>query len=301
MRVLVTGASGFIGRLLIQRLIAEGVEAIGLALEDDIAHREPSTIRRPVPTLFESDLRQGSATADLVTHIQPDRIIHLAAAGVADPNIDSRLALEHNVQGTINLIHAAFENRGLACPPRQLIVIRTPGELHPANAYTASKAAAWSFCQMYAGRYRWPILGVMVFQAYGPHQAPHTFVQAALRAALDGKDFPMTSGDQSRDWIYVADVIDGLLAASSVDLPPGASVDLGTGIETSLIDVANMAYKLVGRGGAPAPGAIPDRTGELISRIADVDQAAELLNWKSKTHLADGLQLVLNSLINLKE
>jgi nucleoside-diphosphate-sugar epimerase len=297
-RILVTGATGFIGHRLVQRLIGNGIEVIGLALDDDLADGEaPSAIHQPL-WLLDTDLRNAADVAESVAQVQPDRIVHLAAAGVTDPAVDSHAAVKHNVQGTINLLHAAFQNRSLSHAPRQLIVIRTPGETHPANAYTASKAAAWSFCQMYAGRNRWPILGAMIFQAYGPHQAPHTFAQAALRAALAGEDFAMSSGQQRRDWIYIDDVIDGLLAATAVDLPPGSSVDLGTGVGTPLVDVANMAYQLVGHGGAPAPGMIPDRAGEEISKVANVDQTARLLKWKPKTRLLEGLRLVLDSLVD---
>jgi UDP-glucose 4-epimerase len=296
MRVLITGATGFIGRLLVPRLISAGIEPVGLALQNDIAQYESRADKEPRLTLLPADLRDAALTAGVVAQIRPDRIIHLAAAGVTNPAIDSSLAVEHNVLGTINLIRAAFQNPKLANPAGQLIVIRTPGESHPANAYTASKAAAWSFCQMYARRHGWPIAGAMIFQAYGPHQPAHTFVQAAFRSALAGEDFDMSSGAQGRDWIYVDDVVEGLAAASAAGLPPGVSIDLGTGRRTSLLDVANMAYRLVGRGGAPNPGAIPDRSGEEISRVADVDHSASLIDWRPRVELLAGLRSVLESL-----
>ncbi len=295
MRVLITGATGFVGRLLVKRLAAAGLEPVGLALHHDITKYRSELDERQGFRLIAVDLLSGPTLANIVGQIQPDRIIHLAAAGVTDPAIDSRLALEHNVHGTINLIHAAFQNPELTVPPRQLIVIRTPGENHPANAYMASKAAAWSFCQMYAWRQGWPIQGTMIFQAYGPNQPAHTFIQAAFRSALAGQDFAMTSGVQERDWIYIADVVEGLLATVKSDLPPGASVDLGTGLRTRLIDVANMIYRLVGKGGSPNPGAIPDRAGEEPNQVADASRTAKMLNWRSRVQLEDGLRLVLQS------
>jgi len=296
MRVLITGATGFIGRLLVPRLVSAGIEPVGLALQSDIAQYESRPDRVAGLTLLSADLRNAAMTADIAAQVRPDRIIHLAAAGVTNPAIDSSLAVEHNVLGTINLIQAAFQNPKLDNPAGQLIVVRTPGESHPANAYTASKAAAWSFCQMYARRHGWPIVGAMIFQAYGPHQPAHTFVQAAFRSALAGGDFDMTSGGQGRDWIYVDDVVEGLAAASAADLPPGVSIDMGTGVRTSLLDVARMAYRLVGRGGAPNPGAIPERSGEEINLVADVDRSARLIDWQPQIELSAGLQLVLKSL-----
>jgi UDP-glucose 4-epimerase len=247
--------------------------------------------------LLPADLRDRGAIAGIVAEVKPDKILHLAAAGVSNPAIDPRLAVEHNVQGTINLLDAAFKNDSLPYLPRQLIVIRTPGEIRPANAYTASKAAAWSFCQMYARRHDWPVTGAMIFQAYGPGQPAHTFIQAALRSALAGQDFAMTSGKQVRDWIFVNDVIEGLLATILADLPPGTSIDLGTGVSTSLEVVAKMVYQLVARGGAPRPGAIPDRPGEEINLAADISRSATMINWRPTIPLSKGLELVFESLV----
>ena len=150
---------------------------------------------------------------------------------------------------------------------------------------------------MFARRYGWPIVGAMIFQAYGPGQPSHLFVQAALRSAIAGQDFAMTSGVQRRDWIFLGDVIDGLAAALNKELPPGESVDLGTGRRTSLLDVAELAYHLVGRGGRPLPGALPDRAGEDINMVADVARTGKLLGWMPKISLEDGLCLLIDSII----
>lgn len=288
MRVLVTGATGFIGRLLVDRLAGMGAAVCGLALEDE-------DVRLDIE-LHPVDLRQPTATAQVVSHVRPERVVHLAAAGVANPAIDPFAALHHNVEGTLNLLHASFQNPELDRPPRQVIVIRTPGESSPANAYVASKAATWSYCQMFARRSGWPIVGAMVFQAYGPGQPAHTFVQAAARAALAGEDFAMTSGRQVRDWIYVSDVVDGLVALLERELAPGDSVELGTGRGTTLLDVAQRIYQLAGGAGRPMPGALTDRAGEEINRIADMALTGRKIDWLPQVTLDDGLRLVLEAL-----
>lgn len=299
MKILVTGATGFIGRHLVRRLAEEGAK-VAILVRD--VNYDPQLLpaffddSRQNLELFYGDLRNYNLTARAIRDAAPDRIVHLAAAGVTDPFLQPESALRHNVNGTLNLLRASFDSRGSGPSSQKVIVGRTPGEHKAMNVYAASKAAAWSFCQMYAWRYGWPIIGAMIFQAYGPYQPAHTFVQAALRSALAGADFAMTSGKQTRDWIYIGDVVAGLLAATATNLLPGASVDLGTGVPTSLLDVANIVYALVGRGGAPNVGAIPDRAGEEISQVADVSRSAKLLNWQPQIELADGLRLVLNSL-----
>ena len=298
MRLLITGATGFIGRALVQQLVASGAELYGLALEEDINHSSASSITGSTALirLIPVDLRNANATAQAVARIKPEQVIHLAAAGVVNPAIDCVAALEHNTQGTLNLLNACFHNPSLESTPRKLIVIRTPGESKPSNAYAASKAATWTFCQMFTRRYGWPIVGAMVFQAYGPGQPAHTFIQAVLRTALDGQDFAMTSGNQSRDWIFLSDVVDGLVATLDAQLSPGDSLDLGTGRRTSLLDVATLAYRLVGRGGAPIPGALADRVGEEDGQNADAARTNETLDWTPQVTLEQGLNLVLLSL-----
>ncbi|UCG22938.1 MAG: NAD(P)-dependent oxidoreductase [Chloroflexota bacterium] len=299
MRVLVTGATGFIGRRLVSQLLAANVDIVGLAFdegaENQLAYATDSGANQDVD-IIQVDLRQPDATSRAVAFVSPDKVVHLAAAGVADPEIEPELALNHNVQGTLNLLYACFHNMELETPPSQFITIRTPGESKPFNAYVASKAAAWSFCQMFARRYGWPILGAMIFQAYGPGQPSHTFVQAALRSALAGQDFAMTSGTQGRDWIFLSDVVYGLVAALGTKLPPGESVELGTGQRTSLLDVAKLAYELAGRGGQPLAGALPDRTGEDIDVVANVTRTNEMLVWRPQVGLKQGLSLLLDDL-----
>jgi UDP-glucose 4-epimerase len=299
MRVLVTGATGFIGRRLVPQLLAANVEIVSLAFDDGAEMQSTFTTESASNLdidVIQVDLRQSDATSKAVTLVSPKKVVHLAAAGVANPEIEPDIALDHNVHGTLNLISACFQNKDLETPPQQFITIRTPGESKPSNGYVASKAAAWSFCQMFARRYGWPIVGAMIFQAYGPGQPSHTFVQAALRSALAGQDFVMTSGVQSRDWIFLNDVTDGLVAILDKDLQPGKSVELGTGRGTTLLDVAELAYQLVGHGGRPLIGALPDRTGEDIEVVADVARTGELLGWRPQITLEQGLQLLLEDI-----
>ena len=117
--------------------------------------------------------------------------------------------------------------------------MRTPGELSAMNPYAASKASAWQFCAMYARTRGWPIVGAMPFQAYGPGQHSRHLASGAMAAAIVGQNFELTAGNQEKDWIYISDVVDGLLAVSDAHLPPGTSVELGTGKLTSVAGVVN--------------------------------------------------------------
>jgi nucleoside-diphosphate-sugar epimerase len=292
MRVLVTGATGFIGRSLVAHLVTGDLpvtilirEAYGHA---DIGQLPPTlaNVRDRIHVVY-ADLRNFQLTVRAIREAEPECVIHLAAAGVTDPFLGVDTALRHNLTGTINLLRACFEK---TFGVRQCIVGRTPGELSAMNVYAASKAAAWNFCQMYARTQQWPIQGAMIFQAYGPGQPDNTLIPSAMKAALAGQDLPMTAGTQERDWIYVEDVARGLAAVLNSDLPPGTTVDLGTGRLTSVAEVVRQIYGLVDRGGQPLMGALPGRPGEESRQAADADRTEQLIGWRAAVSLEEGLK-----------
>ncbi len=289
MRVLVTGATGFIGRFLIPQLLQREDTAVTLLLLESQSGTPlppPLNQLRPQYQVVYADLRNFQLTLRAVQEAQPDKVIHLAAAGATDPFLPVEQALRHNVTGTVNLARACFEKTAVTT---QLIMARTPGERSAMNVYAASKAAAWQFARMYGRTQAWPLHGGMIFQAYGPGQPDRAFIPAAFRAALAGEDFPMTAGAQQRDWIFGADVAAGLAAMLGAPLEPGTTVELGTGQATTLAGVAEMIYDVVGRGGRPLPGALPSRPGEEASQIANVGETAVQIQWQAANPLRQGL------------
>lgn len=292
MRLLVTGATGFLGRHLVPALTEAGHEVTLLVRQQSARGAGISQ----QSTLVVADLRDFLDTVRAVQQAGPEAIIHLAAAGVTDPFLEPEQALAHNVRGTLHLLRAAFEEGS----SQRCLLARTPGERQALNVYAASKAAAWSFCRMYARTRGWPIHGAMIFQAYGPGQPARALVPAAFRAALAGQPFAMSSGQQQRDWIYVEDVIHGLIASLEAPLPAGETVELGTGQTGSVEAVVRQIYALVGRGGGPVLGARPDRPGETPHQVADIAHNKQLFHWQAHHSLTQGLQkLYQHHLANL--
>lgn len=293
MRVLITGGTGFIGRTLTPLLLDTHHDVTLLVREAygmGTPLPPPLDALRPRLTLAFADLRNFQLTARAVRAAAPEAVIHLAAAGVSAPFLPLETALRHNLTGTLNLLRAACDGQPGV---QQVIIGRTPGEHSAMNVYAASKAAAWQFARMYSRTQGWPIVGALVFQAYGPWQAPTALVPSALRAALAGADFPMTTGTQQRDWIYVDDVAAGLLALLGQPLPPGTTVDLGTGTLTAVAAVAQQVFDLVGGAGKPLVGALPGRPGEEGGQSADTDATHRHIGWRATVPLTDGLRRTL--------
>jgi nucleoside-diphosphate-sugar epimerase len=298
LRILVTGAAGFIGRHLVPALLGQGDHVTLLLRETAEGMRplpEPLERIRPSFDVVYADLRNYSLTVRALEAARPELVFHLAAAGVADPFLPPDSAVRNNVTGTLNLLRACFQNRETADQPRQVLVARTPGELKATTVYAASKAASWQFCSLYAETAHWPISGAMIFQAYGLGQPGHTVVAAAIQAALAGDDLPLTSGSQQRDWIHVDDVVAGLMAGAGAGLPPGTTFEVGTGRATPLAEVIELVYQFAGRPGRPRFGTLPDRPGEPAVQIADAARTAELTGWRAQIVLPDGLATLVEA------
>lgn len=284
-RVLVTGATGFIGRALTRALLAEGAQVMALVREK--AGRRLGEGIVEGAEAVEVDLRYAAGVKRAVEAAQPTLAVHLAAVGVTDPFLPIGEALRGNLDATINLLKAVSGR----C---RVVVARTPGEIDSINTYAAAKASAWQFCRMFQRTQDWPITAVMPFQVYGPGQPAKTIIGAAVSAAKAGEDFPTTPGEQMRDWIYIDDVVAGIIAASRADGVDGETVELGTGVGTPVRGVVEKVFALAGQG-RPLIGALPQRPGETPSQIADADQAEQLTGWRARVSLDEGLKKVIET------
>ena len=297
-RILITGATGFIGRVLVPHLVSLPNTAVSILIREVYSHTdlkslptELHALRKKIQIVY-ADLRNFQLTLRAIREAEPTHVIHLAAAGATDPFLGLDTALRHNLNGTLNLIRACFEK---TFTTEQLIMARTPGELSSMNVYAASKLSAWNFCEMYGRTQQWPIHGAMIFQAYGPTQTKRNIVPAAIRAAQANDDFPMTSGKQARDWLYESDVAAGFCAMLGKNLAPGTTIDLGSGVATSVADIITQIYDLVGGTAQPLIGRLPDRPGEAQLQIANVTRTKELIGWETAVSLQEGLKLTIQN------
>lgn len=293
--IFLTGATGFIGCRLVRALLLAGRELTALVLPGEV-ERLPQSVRPIV-----GDITDVDAVARALEVAQPEGVFHLAAVGTTDTGLPMGEACRVNVGGMIALLEAV---RRLGSVGR-VVVIGTSYEygarraddgVDPFNAYSASKVAAWAYARAAYNAWGLPIVSVRPFQVYGPGQRSEALVPAAILAALRGVDFQMTKGEQQRDFIYVEDIVRGLLAAMAAPAIDGRVLDLGTGTLSRILDVVRLIWNLTGSQGRILAGALPYRAGEVPAIPADAQRTRLLTGWEARVPLDEGLSLTIDAL-----
>lgn len=309
MRALVTGAAGFIGSTLVDRLLADGHEVVGV---DDLSTGRLANLRqaresnreRPGGFHFHQVDVTAAPLAELLGRLRPEVVYHLAAqadvrVSVADPIADART----NVLGTINVLTAAVaggarkvvlasSGGSIYGEPRTLPVSERRG-LDPRSPYAAAKVAAEYYLGCWRSLYGIQGTTLALANVYGPRQDPDgeagvvaIFAGALLRGAptrIYG------DGTASRDYVFVDDVVEAFVRFSG-DVADGRRLNIGTGVATTVRDLHREIAAATG--GPDTPAFAPERAGELHA-IAIDPGAARAFGWLPTTSLASGLALTV--------
>ena len=282
-RALVTGASGFIGGRLCRRLVTEGAEVHGISRRP----QENDAVR-----WWQGDLGDSDGVATTVERIRPDVVYHLAGFVSGSREIDAVLpSLRDNLVSAVNVLVAAAR---IGC---SVVLAGSQEEPEPAaedpvpaSPYAAAKLAVGSFARMLHALHGLRVVNLRVFMVYGPGQHDRTkLVPYVITSLLQATPPRLSSGARPVDWVYVDDVVDAFVAASSRDDLAGASLDVGTGDLVTIRAIVERIVETVGAGVEPEFGALPERPLEIV-RAADVERTKALLGWQPRTTLAAGLR-----------
>jgi nucleoside-diphosphate-sugar epimerase len=280
-KAIVTGATGFIGSHLCARLFQSGAEVHAVS-------RSRNT--KSNVNWWRVDLQDISSVRQLLRDIQPDLIFHLSGHVTAAPDLKFALStFESHVVSTIYMLTAATE---IGC--RRIILTGSLTEplnfAHavPSSPYAAAKSTSGAYGRMFHALYGTPVTIVRPFMTYGPMQNREKIVPYVTRSLLRGEIPRLASGRWQADWIFIDDVIEGMLATARAVGVEGCTIDLGSGMLIPVREVVAHIVELVGATTTPSFGALPDRPGEEIA-VADTDFAESKLGWKAKISLKEGL------------
>lgn len=310
MKCLVTGGAGFIGSNLVDALVARGDE---VTVVDNLSTGRRVNLNRALAAnavLVECDIRDAAALAETASESRPEVIFHLAAQidvrkSVVDPYFDASI----NVGGTTNVLEAARTTGA-----QRFVFVSTGGAIYgegnerelplgeetpiaPISPYGQSKAAAEGYLSLYERLYGLSGISLRLGNVYGPRQDP--LGEAGVIALFCGKllsgERPTIFGDghQTRDYIYVGDVVEAALAAGGSETT--GPMNIGTGQETDVLGLVKLLAEMGNTAGFE-PEFAPPREGEVQRSCIDPTQADRELRWEPKVDLEEGLRLTLDSI-----
>ena len=309
MRAVVTGGAGVIGSTLVDRLVARGddvliIDDLSTGSADNLADAQATgsgTVELAVADIGET------GTAELVAGHRPDVVFHLAAQTDVRLSVDAPVSdARTNVIGLLRVLDGAH-----AGGARKVVFASSGGTIYgeadpallpfdedtpqqPLSPYGVAKLAGGLYLDVYRALHGLAGTTLALANVYGPRQDPHG--EAGVVAIFAGRLLsgqPCTvfgTGEQTRDFVYVDDVADALLAA--VERADGQLLNIGTGVETSVNDLYRMMAAMGGGPDAPVRGSA--RPGELDRSALDPPRAASGLGWRPDTSLDDGLRATLD-------
>ncbi len=299
-RVLVTGATGFIGSHLARRLVEMNYDVFIFKRSNSNIWRL-SDIANKIKML-DVDLQNVGDVKAAINSVKPKIIFHLASYGTNSKETDINTLINSNIFGTINLLNSVdktslnlFVNTGTWWEygdSREKI--NEERVLNPVNEYAVTKAAANHFCKIFHDSQNYPISILRPFQVFGAFENAKRLIPTAIISSLLKKDMPFTSGEQKRDFIFAEDLVDAYIATIDNEKAIGESFNIGSGSEHPLKDVVNKILALMGNTAHPQFGAIPYRKNEVWSGCADISKAEKILKWKPRNSLESGLETTIN-------
>ncbi|SFJ88486.1 dTDP-glucose 4,6-dehydratase [Amycolatopsis sacchari] len=310
-RALVTGADGFIGSHLVQRLLADGVEVRALCLYNSdnrmgcLEQLSAEELAR-VEVIF-GDIRDFRSARDAVAGV--DVVFHLAALISVPYSYVAPVSFLHtNVSGTVNVLEAVREHEGVKMVHTSTSeVYGTPetvpiSEAHPLRAqspYAASKVAADQFCQSYARSFGVNVVTLRPFNTYGPRQSARAVIPTVLTQLLAGlPTIRLGSLRPQRDFTFVTDTVDGFVRMAETDLEPGSLVQLGVGSTVSIGDLVELCRELTGsdsRIEVEEQRIRPERS-EVEILLSNPERARRELGWEPTVSLREGLMRTIDQL-----
>jgi UDP-glucose 4-epimerase len=300
-RVLVTGAAGFVGANLTRRLVDDGHDVHLIVHPGSDLWRLDGLAEST--RIHESRLEDADAVHAILTSVNPERVFHLAAHGAYPAQRDTDRIIRANVIGTINVLEAAlfagvdrFVHAGTSSeyghkdhPPVETET------LDPEGAYAVTKATATLYCCTRGRATGARVCTLRLYSAFGPWEEPSRLMPTlALRGLEDGSLPPLVNPSISHDFVYIDDVVEAFLAAAECAPVPGAIYNIGTGTQTTLREVIDIARRVLPITTEPKWSTMPDRDWDTSIWMANSDAATRDLGWTPKFDVEHGFKQLVH-------
>jgi nucleoside-diphosphate-sugar epimerase len=296
-RVLVTGATGFVGANLARRLLRDGHEVHLLVRHGHQSWRIDEI--RPHFRLHEADLGDSDTLSALVGRMRPDWVFHLAAYGAYSSQTELPCMVQTNIVATMNLVEAclktgfeAFINTGSSS--EYGLKDHPPAEtewLEPNSGYAVTKASATMYCRYIARTRHVPLTTLRLYSIFGPYEEPTRLMPTLIEHGLRGELPPLVNPEIARDFVYTEDINDAyMLAAMTPGQEHGAVYNAGSGRQTTLREVVDVARRVLGINMEPHWDSMPARLWDTTVWVADNQRIRTALGWRPRHTFEDGFR-----------
>lgn len=303
--VLVTGAAGFIGSHLCERLVNDGWTVVGL--DNFCDFYDPAIKRRNIQALLasdrfrlvEADIRDESRIQEVMAESRPECVVHIAAMAGVRPSIKAPgLYVAVNVDGTVNLLQACarwgvkrflFASSSSVYGNNEKVPFSEEDPVdHPISPYAATKKAGELLCYTFSHLYGFRAICLRFFTVFGPRQRPDLAIAKFMRLMAQGEEIPIYGdGSSSRDYTYISDIIEGVVAAMEVD-HQYRIYNLGGSNPVTLRELVSAIEAVTGLRARIRH--LPPQPGDVERTFADLTRSRKELGFEPKVSLLEGIE-----------
>jgi UDP-glucose 4-epimerase len=295
LKILITGANGFVGCHLIEKLNYSSCEVASFSRRDLPLKQVKS---------YVGDIVDLNAIQNCILDFRPEIIIHLAGCTNRSRGLlDLENAMDINVKGTLNILKSVIGLKNF----KKLIVMGTGEEYGqnatpfseemremPVSCYSLSKTMQTHMVEMFSRSYDIPCVLLRPSIIYGPGQNQSMFLPSLIYSLNENKTFSMTSGKQSRDFIYVSDVIEAIVKSLDAEMGLFEIINIASGSGILISELADTVGIMLDKNNLIKKGALPLRPNDISEYCLNIEKAKDVLNWAPKVSLKLGLRETIN-------